>query len=59
MMFLCTSKFDMDEEQAVFLADSFSQDKIEAAKEEREEIRDQFDLDPISDNEEGAQKEER
>ena len=53
-MFLCTSKFDMDEEQALFLADSFSQDEIEAAKEEREEIVDQFELDPISDNEEGA-----
>ncbi|KAG0152996.1 hypothetical protein PDIDSM_1955 [Penicillium digitatum] len=37
MMFLCTTKFDMEEQEATLLEKFFSQDELEAAKEEREE----------------------
>lgn len=58
-MFLCTSKFDMEEEQFAFLKEFSSRDEIEAVNEEREDTPDQFDLDPISDNEEQDTKEQR
>ena len=51
-MFLCTSRFDMQEEQFKFLKEFFSHDEIEAVNEERDDSLDQFDLDPISDDEE-------
>ncbi|KAJ5799041.1 uncharacterized protein N7503_006546 [Penicillium pulvis] len=38
MMFLCTSRFDMQEEQFKFLKEFYSSDEIEAANEEREMI---------------------
>jgi len=38
MMFLCTSRFDLQEESFTFLKEFFSLDEIEAAKEEREDI---------------------
>ena len=59
-MFLCTSRFDLQEEGFTFLKEYFSLDEIEAAKEESEDTPDQFELDPISDNEEeGIQEEEK
>ena len=42
----------MQEEQFKFLKEFFSHDEIEAANEERDDSPDQFDLDPISDDEE-------
>lgn len=57
-MFLCTSRFDLQEEGLSFLKEFFSIDEIEAAKEEREDTPDQFELDPISDNEEEETQEE-
>lgn len=57
-MFLCTSRFDLQEEGLSFLKEFFSLDEIEAAKEEKEDIPDQFELDPISDNEEEETQEE-
>lgn len=57
-MFLCTSRFDLQEEGLSFLKEFFSLDEIEAAKEEKEDIPDQFELDLISDNEEEETQEE-
>lgn len=57
-MFLCTSRFDLQEEGLSFLKEFFSLDEIEAAKEEKEDTPDQFELDPISDNEEEETQEE-
>lgn len=51
-MFLCTVRFDMQEEQLAFLKEFFLRDEIEAANKEREDSPTQFDIDPISDNEE-------
>jgi hypothetical protein len=56
-MFLCTSKFDLEEEGFTFLKEFFSLDEIEAAKEEREDTSNQFELDLISDNEEEGTQE--
>jgi hypothetical protein len=56
MMFLCASKFDMEEEQFTFLKDFFSRDEIEASKEERDFTLHQVELDPISDNEDEDQE---
>ena len=57
-MFLCTSRFDFQDESFTFLKEFFSLDEIEAAKEEREDMPNQIELDPISDNEsEGTQEE--
>jgi hypothetical protein len=58
MMFLCTSRFDFQEESFTFLKEFFSLDEIEAAKEEREDMPNQIELDPISDNEEEGTQEE-
>ncbi|KAG0157879.1 hypothetical protein PDIDSM_5391 [Penicillium digitatum] len=52
MMFLCTTKFDMEEQEATLLEKFFSQDELEAAKEEREEKLSEIEVDPISDTEE-------
>jgi hypothetical protein len=52
MMYLCTSKFDVEEEQSSLLREFFSRDEIEAEKEEKEDRMNQIDLDPISDTEE-------
>ncbi|KAJ5316476.1 hypothetical protein N7476_006783 [Penicillium atrosanguineum] len=53
MMFLCTSRFDLQEDSSTFLKEVFTLDEIEAGKEEeREYTPEQFELDPISDNEE-------
>lgn len=58
MMFLCTSKFEIEEEQAAFLQEFFTRDEIEAAKEEREFTPDSVSVDPISDTEEEQTQEE-
>lgn len=58
MMFLCTVRFDMQEEQFTFLKEFFSRDEIEAANEEREDSPTQVDIDPISDDEEDTQEQE-
>lgn len=55
MMFLCTSRFDIQEEQYTFLQEFFSRDEIEAANEEINSTAataNTYDLDPISDTEE-------
>lgn len=57
-MFLCTLRFDMQEEQFMFLKEFFSRDEIEAANEEREDSRTQFYIDPIIDDEEDTQEQE-
>jgi hypothetical protein len=58
-MFLYILRFDLQEEGFTFLKEFFSINKIEAAKEEREDIPNHFKLNPISDNkEEGTQEEE-
>ena len=54
MMFMCTSKFDVEEEQFTFMKEYLSIQDIEAANEERD-THAQDDLDPISDNEEDYQ----
>lgn len=46
MMFLCTSTFDIEEQEAKLLEMFFSHEDIEAAKE------DEVEMDPISDTEE-------
>ena len=51
-MFLCTTKFDIEEQEATLLEKFFSQDELEAAKEEREEKLSEIEVDPISDTEE-------
>lgn len=52
MMFLCTSRFDLEEQEAKRLEAFFTREEIEAAKEEREEKSEEIDLEPISDTEE-------
>lgn len=55
MMFLCTSRFDLQEDSLTFLKEFFTLDEIEAGKEEeREYTPDQFELDPISEDEDQA-----
>ena len=51
-MFLCTSRFDIEEEEAKLLEKFFSYDKIEAAKEEKDKKLDEVEAEPISDTEE-------
>lgn len=52
MMFLCTSRFDIEEQQAKLLEKFFSYDEMEAAKEEKDEKLDEVEIDLISDTEE-------
>ena len=52
MMFLCTSKFDMEEQEAKLLEKFFSHEELEAAKEEKEEKLGEVEVNPISDTEE-------
>lgn len=52
MMFLCTSRFDMEEQEAEILKEFFSQSEIEAAKEEKDGKLDSVEFLPISDTEE-------
>ncbi|OQD80787.1 hypothetical protein PENSOL_c248G09732 [Penicillium solitum] len=57
-MFLCTSKFEIEEEQVIFLQEFFTRDEIEAAKEEKEITPNTVSVDPISDTEEEQTQEE-
>lgn len=57
-MFLCVSRFEIDEEQSFFISEFLSQGEIESAKEEKEETPDEFELEPISDNEEQGTEDE-
>lgn len=50
MMFMCTSKFDVDEDQRTLIHEYLSHQEKQAAKEERNTK--ESDFDPISDNEE-------
>lgn len=52
MMFLCTSRFDMEEQEAKLLEKFFSHEEMESAKEEKDEKLDEVEIDPISDTEE-------
>lgn len=52
MMFLCTSRFDIEEQEAKLLKEYFTWDEIEAAKEEKDGKIDVIENDLISDTEE-------
>jgi len=52
MMFLCTSRFDIEEQEAKLLKTFFSHDELEAAKEEKDDKLDRIEIEPISDAEE-------
>lgn len=52
MMYLCTSRFDIEEQEVRLLEKFFSHDEIEAAKEEKDEKLDEIEIEPISDAEE-------
>lgn len=52
MMFLCTSSFDIEEQEARLLKKFFSHDEIEAAKEEKDKKLDEGEIDLISDTKE-------
>lgn len=52
MMFHCTSRFDLEEQEAKLLEKFFSHEEIETAKEEKEEKIDKVKVEPISDTEE-------
>jgi hypothetical protein len=52
MMFLCTTKFEVEEEQLAFVQEYLSSQEIQTATEEREAQKPQGDLESISDNEE-------
>ncbi|KAH3604829.1 hypothetical protein KXV38_009016, partial [Aspergillus fumigatus] len=52
MMFLCTLRFDIEEQEAKLLEKFFSHEEMEAAKEEKDEKLDEVELAPIRDTEE-------
>ena len=52
MMFLCTSRFDLDEQKAEILKEFFSIYKIEAGKEEQDKKLEDIEIELISDTEE-------
>jgi hypothetical protein len=61
MMFLCTSRFDLELEQARQLDQFFSSEEIEMLREEKEEKYEEIDIVSISDTEEegeGIEKEQ-
>ncbi|OQD70007.1 hypothetical protein PENANT_c279G03623, partial [Penicillium antarcticum] len=47
MMFLCTSRFDIEEQEARLLKKFFSHDELEAAKEEKDNNLDDIEIEPI------------
>ena len=51
-MFLCTSKFDIEEKEAKYLEQFFSHIEIQAVKEEKDEKLSEVQVDIISDTEE-------
>ena len=56
MMFLCTSRFDIEEKEEKYLEKFFSHAKIQAAKEEKDEKLGEIQIDAISDTEEPDDK---
>jgi hypothetical protein len=52
MMFLCTLKFDIEEQEAKLLEKFFSYEEMESAKEEKDKKLDEIEIDLISDTEE-------
>jgi ABC-type uncharacterized transport system involved in gliding motility auxiliary subunit len=52
MMYMCTSRFEIAEEERIMLSEYLSAQEIQAAKEEK--TQQQITVDPISDNEEDA-----
>jgi hypothetical protein len=52
MIFLCTSRFDIEEQEAKLLEKFFSYKEMESAKEEKDEKLDEIKIDPISDTKE-------
>jgi hypothetical protein len=50
MMYMCTSRFEIHEEERIMLSEYLSAQEIQAAKEER--TQQQITVDPISDDEE-------
>ena len=52
MMFLCTSRFDIEEQEVKLLEKFFFYEEIESAKEEKDEKLDEIEIDLISDTEE-------
>lgn len=57
MMFLCTSRFDLEEQDAKRLEEFFTRDEIEAAREGKDEKHDEIEMEPISDTEEADELE--
>lgn len=56
MIFLCISRFDIEEQEAKILKEFFSQSEIEAVKEEKDRKLDLVEFLPISDIEEEDHK---
>ncbi|OQD63304.1 hypothetical protein PENANT_c471G08992, partial [Penicillium antarcticum] len=52
MIFLCTSRFNIEEEEARVLEKFFSYNEIEAAKEEKDKKLNEIEIEPISDTKE-------
>lgn len=53
MLFMCTSRFDLEDEQRVLINEYLSYEEMQAAREERDTQANGFD--PISDDEEGEE----
>lgn len=51
-MFLCTLRFDIEEQEVKLLEKFFSYEEIQSAKEEKDEKLDKIEIDLISDTEE-------
>ncbi|KAJ5753312.1 hypothetical protein N7520_010229 [Penicillium odoratum] len=56
MMFLCTSRFDIEEKEAKYLEKFFSHIEIETAKEEKDDKLEEVEFDLISDTEEADEE---
>lgn len=52
MMFLCTARFDLEQQEMQYLQEYFTRDEIETRREERDEKLGHIELDEISETEE-------
>jgi hypothetical protein len=52
MMFMCTTRFEVEEEQLAFIRELATEQELESAEEETDTWQPSENLDPISDNEE-------
>jgi hypothetical protein len=52
MMFLCTARFDLKQQEMQYLQEYFTRDEIETRREERDEKLGHIELDKISETEE-------